>query len=124
MSNKVQCITKNQRLEGRDTVTDVSFMPFSSQVTQPMYAQGAVIGTPNAPQPRHEEAEPEQPGVILNSGFGLTIRDKDEAEKYEVGKLYLFYLSDGTVVEPTPSEAEPRQNKAAQPKTEAQPQQK
>jgi hypothetical protein len=99
MNLQVQCVSKTERMEGQDVVADVTLQPYNDNTQTDVYAQGAQVGTPNAPQ--QQPQAPELPKMILNGAFTLQIRDEEEAKKYSVGKVYTvnFGLKD---VESTP----------------------
>jgi len=87
MNLQVQCISKTERMEGQEIVADVALQPYYETVqTGEMYAQGAQVGTPNAPQ--QQVQVPQQAKIVLNGGFTLQIRDQEEAKRYSVGGIY------------------------------------
>lgn len=99
MKVDVVCVSWNARMDNGSVVVDVGFNP-ANQVAA-THGMGAVIGSPNTPNPELQKTEKPLYNVLSGSLL-VNISDAEEAKKYEVGKTYSLSVGVAQATEDKP----------------------
>lgn len=87
MKVNVQCISKNERMEGNKSVADITLSPIQANLSS-TGAIGAVVGTPNAPTATDGLQEYKEVQYNLNGALSFTVRDESTIQDFKVGSIY------------------------------------